>query len=202
MEFIIGSCYGQTMKLARLLAASALALGGCTAPAPVAPVPPNNTGTATAPTAPRPITSIDDFDYTAEFAGAVRIGGGMDDVIAEFGEPASVTDVEAMEATGEWVRTYSWESLGLSVIVAAENSEGPFAIVSLMLGEGSNLRTIRDIGVGSTRAEVEAAYRPAINLEESEDATIVVGSVYGGIMFEIDAGASRVVSIFVGAAAE
>ena len=71
----------------------------------------------------------------------------------------------------------------------------------------STLRTSRGIGVGATRAEVEAAYRDALGKgrEPNEpDATteqlLIVGSVYGGTFFRFEGG--KLVSIFVGAGAE
>jgi len=64
------------------------------------------------------------------------------------------------------------------------------------------LKTSRNIGIGSSKEAVLAAYQKEINFAEvpQEASAIVVGSVYGGVTFQI--ADNQVTSIFIGAAAE
>jgi hypothetical protein len=45
------------------------------------------------------------------------------------------------------------------------------------------LKTKRNIGIGSTYEEVDNAYRKEINPEFSDTETLTAGSIYGGIIF-------------------
>ena len=62
-------------------------------------------------------------------------------------------------------------------------------------------KTQRGIQIGSSSAEVQRAYKNEINPQDSKlPATIVAGTVYGGIIFGLTNG--FVTSIFIGAATE
>lgn len=71
---------------------------------------------------------------------------------------------------------------------------------SVTIGEGSDLKTSRNMGIGSTAAQIREAYGALINSEESKDSVLVVGSIYGGLIFNLRDG--KAVQIFLGAAAE
>ncbi|HEX9060384.1 MAG TPA: hypothetical protein VF941_09410 [Clostridia bacterium] len=64
------------------------------------------------------------------------------------------------------------------------------------------LKTKQCIGIGSTKEEVISAYKNLINQEEfnRDNNRIVIGTVYGGIIFSFDN--NKVSKVFIGAAAE
>jgi hypothetical protein len=119
------------------------------------------------------------------------------------------------EALTDWVDTpaLKWEADGLyhrsyihrtsrdEISVACPDSActGPL-IHSISLSEASSLKTMRRIGIGSSAEEVRLAYKQYLNPEESNDSTLVAGTVYGGMIFTLRNG--KVAQLFMGAAAE
>jgi hypothetical protein len=72
---------------------------------------------------------------------------------------------------------------------------------NLSLGSGARLKTKRGIGLGSTLAELDAAYgagrRPS---SDESDPSYLVGTLYDGMVFELADG--KVVSLYWGVLAE
>ncbi len=72
---------------------------------------------------------------------------------------------------------------------------------SIRILSSCDLKTSRDIGIGSTEEDVRKAYEYEINPEDDDDPEhITAGTVYGGVIFHLKDGI--VTSIFIGAAAE
>jgi hypothetical protein len=84
--------------------------------------------------------------------------------------------------------------------MAGSSKSSPTTLRSISATAPSGLRTSRGIGIGSTAEEVRAAYGKELNPEESQDERLVVGSIFGGIIFDLKG--NRVTGIFYGAAAE
>jgi hypothetical protein len=114
------------------------------------------------------------------------------------GAPAERTPIEAQEADGAFVTTWRWPARGVEVGFAGESERGPFRVSSLALRRPSSLRTNKGIGLGATPAAIAQAY----GVRDTHLAAnhVLVGSPYGGLLFELEAG--RVSSIFIGASAE
>jgi hypothetical protein len=74
------------------------------------------------------------------------------------------------------------------------------SIESITVTAPSTLTTKQGIGIGSTEQEVMRIYKPYWNREESGHETFVAGSIYGGLIFNLEGG--QVTRIFLGAAAE
>ncbi|HRH78829.1 MAG TPA: hypothetical protein PK129_15905 [Cellvibrionaceae bacterium] len=105
------------------------------------------------------------------------------------------------EADGAWHQTWSAPRCGLTLGFGAEDKKKPLTLFDMKIEAPSNFKTQKGIGIGSSEAEVRSQYVREINKEESiNQQRLVLGSVYGGVIFELDKG--RVKSIFVGAAAE
>lgn len=107
-------------------------------------------------------------------------------------------------ATGLTVREWIAPRVGLSLKMGSAGDDAAPLVESIEMVAPSDLRTDRDIGIGSTRGEVEAAYAAEIDRENQEAADggdLVAGSVYGGVIFSFD-DSGRVSRIFAGAAAE
>jgi hypothetical protein len=78
---------------------------------------------------------------------------------------------------------------------------GAKTVWSITADRKCELATARGVRLGSSEAEVKIAYGREFNAEESRAGeTFVAGSVYGGVIFEVEKG--KVVGIFIGAAAE
>ena len=71
----------------------------------------------------------------------------------------------------------------------------------IIIKKPCDYKTQRGIQIGSSDTEVQNAYKNEINPQDSKPhATIVAGTVYGGIIFDLTNG--FVTSIFIGAATE
>lgn len=104
-------------------------------------------------------------------------------------------------ADGVWHQNWVYKSCGLTLGLWREHQKATQTIFSLRITSPSQLKTKRGIGIGSTAQAVLKAYAKEYNPEESQkNQTIVVGSVYGGLIFTLKNG--KVNEIFMGAAAE
>lgn len=130
----------------------------------------------------------------------LALGTTASEVVVLLGMPTDKTPVVDEAATGDFVSMWTWESKGIEAKMTAPSTSGPFAVGSLTIALPSALKTVQGIGLGASLAEVEAAYGARINAEESTPDTVVVGSIFGGMLFAIVDG--KVSEIFVGAAAE
>ena len=124
-----------------------------------------------------------------------------DEVVKLFGEPETKSEAIVWGADGlehqDWY--YSSKGIDLGFI---RNDENKQVVFSINLQSLCTLKTSRGIGIGSTKDEVRKAYEHEINPEENsiDSSEIVVGSVYGGLIFILEN--DLVTSIFIGAAVE
>ena len=138
-----------------------------------------------------------------EVIGGLRRGMPADEVIALLGEPRSRGKIWLEAATGSYVQDWSYTDQGLAIGMAANTRKGPQKVSMLTVKAPSTFKTIKDIGIGSPRKAVLAAYgnlRDPADPSGDLDEVFIAGSVYGGVMFTF--AADKVTEIFVGAAAE
>jgi hypothetical protein len=139
----------------------------------------------------------------SESLGDLSLGMKAAQVSKLLGDPASKGAVEEWAATGEFAQEWRYPDLGLSLFMSASTRHGPQTLSSLRAKAPSTLLTARKIGIGSTRAAVEAAYgdvQDEEGLDPGDDSMFVAGSIYGGVFFGFEEG--KVESIFMGAGAE
>lgn len=210
----------MTSRVARLplllAAATALLLAGCApflpdpfptgSPAPSSSPLPSATATPTPPPAtagptpspdpseePQPDPSsaakpdLADVRLTTDRLGSLRIGrpasaSGMVEYDPDFCD--GVADDPGDPANGRWVSTYGGDTFGVSV-----TAEG---LVSSIGVRQADLRTPRDIGMGSTLEEVRAAHPDAVQVPLTEGLTDVwvLRGPSGQTVFEVAADSS------------
>lgn len=141
-----------------------------------------------------------EFKYEDETLGGVKLGAPAAKVIEVWGKPEGKGEETEWGADGLFHQDWNYPKLGLVVGMAAEKAKGKQEVFSIAVEAPGTVETSFGIKIGSSVAEVKAAYGKAINEEESTKDSVVVGSVYGGVIFGIERG--KVVSIFLGAAAE
>lgn len=131
----------------------------------------------------------------------VPLGLPAADLERRLGVPPSTKSKPVLEgATGDYVSTWVFADLGVRAkMSSAEENLAP-TLSALTITPPALLKTPEEIGIGSAKDAVTAAYGPAVNAEESTPQRIVVGSVFGGIIFTMKN--EKVSEIFVGAAAE
>jgi hypothetical protein len=127
------------------------------------------------------------------------LGLSGDELQSKIGSaPTSKSDLTLEGASGEYVT--SWKFEGVEAKLSATAQDLPVTLRALTITAPSALKTKEGLGIGASEAEVKSTYGPKVNTEESSPDKIVVGSVFGGMIFTIDNG--TVSEIFVGAAAE
>ncbi len=130
--------------------------------------------------------------------GEISINLSSEEVIKAFGEAETKSDVEVSQVDGTNNQTWTYPSKGLEISFS-EDENKRWAVISYSITEKSTLKSIRGIGIGSSREDVINAYQKEIG-EQVDEGSLVAGTVYGGIVFWL--GGGKVRSIFVGASAD
>lgn len=139
--------------------------------------------------------------FENETLGSLKIGQSAEAVTKVLGKPRSKGKDVEWEAIGEWVQEWHFPKQGLTLAMNSAKKGGAKTILNITAEAPCELATSRGIKIGSPEAAVAKAYRDVQNKEEGEAGKLfVAGSVYGGVMFHLEAG--KVVQIFIGAAAE
>ena len=120
-----------------------------------------------------------------EMIGPLKFG--LDGVAVEkaLGKPHSKTKPIDEAATGEIVSNWTWK--GIDLEMSGEAKTGPWKISFIHIKPGATLATRKGIRIGSTLAEVKKAY-PDRAKDTTDPNQYLVGSVYGGLMFQFKAG--------------
>ena len=137
----------------------------------------------------------------AESLGWIAPDVSVATIKEKLGEPSKKEERVLMEATGDHVETWTWESAGVQLEMTAPDMTAPvndhIAVTVFPPFKG---KTSRGVGLGSTEADVVAAYKEIIDPSSRPGELIIAGSVYGGAFFRLEDGV--VTSIFIGAGAE
>lgn len=133
-----------------------------------------------------------------ESLGNLKYGMPIQEVIKSLGNPDRETEPEFWTGDGEYHRKVEYLKQGITLdVVGGQETQ---TINMITLNNPSKLKTLKKVGIGSSYREVEEAYMEQIARDFSNSESIVVGSIYGGLIFYFKN--SKVESIFIGAAAE
>lgn len=141
----------------------------------------------------------DEDIMTNESIGNLKINLTAAQVLAELGKPTEQSKPELWGADGAIHQTWSYKNKGIDLDMAGEKGNDP-VLNSISITQPCMLKTKANIGIGNSYAEVLAAYKNNLDTEMTDTAYVVVGTVYGGLMFSLRN--QKVESIFLGAAAE
>lgn len=153
---------------------------------------------------------------TEEF-GHLRRGMPARAVVALLGEPGSTTTEPDEIRGGRFLlQNWSYPELDLELVFTGPRKRGPWTVDTIRASARCALRTSRDIGMGSTRSEVVAAYTKDFRKDADEDdepeppseeiarqyaaaapgTEIVVGGYWaGGITFRLDPTTDQVIEL-------
>jgi len=156
------------------------------------------TDTTTPPPSPPVSGKID-----IETFGDIKIGQPYTETIKILGKPDTKSHPIEWEADGLMHEDWTYKSKGLELNMASEilKPDSTRVIFSITAKSGSDFKTKANMGIGNTYEEVQEAYKRDIDTTMSDKSQIVVGSVYGGIIFSFGSN-GKVSRIFLGAAAE
>jgi len=132
-----------------------------------------------------------------ESFGKIKLGVGAKKIIEILGVPESKTKAELWGADGEYHQQWNYTEKGIQLDFMGDSVQ---VVNMITLSEPCKLKTSRNIGIGSSIEDVQRAYGKEINQAASSSESIVAGTIYGGIIFNIDN--RKVKSIFSGASAE
>ena len=132
-----------------------------------------------------------------EAVGFLKIGLAASEVLAGLGEPTDKSPSRIWGADG--LEHQTWRYPGKGIEFDMVNRDGAFRVNRIQIQKPCEYKTKQGIGIGSSAKEVQAAYTNKLN-PEVNGTKLLVGTVYGGIIFGMDGGV--VSSIFIGAAAE
>lgn len=134
-----------------------------------------------------------------ESVGQLKYGLSLSKVIEVYGKPSEETKTVLWSGDGEYHQTIKYQDKGIELDVIG-NPGSHKKINMITISKPSELKTLKNIGVGSDSNEVENAYKDQIATDFSNNESIVVGSIYGGLIFTLKD--NKVASIFIGSAAE
>jgi hypothetical protein len=151
-----------------------------------------------------------------ESIGPLKQGLSADEVVKLLGEAGEKDEITEEGATGDWVQSWKYPDRGVDLWMRADTQTGPQTVAAITILQPCEFATARGIKIGSSYDEVAKAYGDvkdqdrffddegggeAAPPEEDDKTSFVAGSVFGGLIFELDA-EQKVASIFMGAAAE
>jgi hypothetical protein len=139
----------------------------------------------------------------AESLGGLKLEMSAKEVTALLGKPEKMGKDIEWEALGEYVQQWSWPKSGLVAEMVSEKKGGSKRVLMFTAKAPWDpaKKTSKGIGLGSTEAEVRAAYGSYEDKEMSKAGSVfIAGTVYGGLQFTFAKG--KVTAIFFGASAE
>ena len=138
----------------------------------------------------------------AESLGRLRLGLPEMDVLKLLGSPATRGELVFQEADGNYVQDWHYPDKGIDLwMIAGEKKSGAKTIASITASAPCTFATRKGIKIGDAESAARKAYAEHVDRETRADPGIlVVGSIYGGIIFNFTEG--KVSRIFFGAAAE
>jgi hypothetical protein len=166
-------------------------LTGC-ASAPPTPSPAPSASSSTAIPEARPATR------GAPSVGGLKLGLGHGAVEALLGPPASKAAPYEEGASGAMLSEWVWPTRGVKLLMAMA-SDGSATIHGITASAPCTLRTAEDVGIGSPRAAVLAAYGAEVSTEHSTEGHVSIGGPYNGFGFDLEGGKVSAIHIYQGA---
>jgi hypothetical protein len=137
-----------------------------------------------------------------ESFGAIKLGQHFNEMKVALGPPDTKSKAVEWDADGLLHEDWIWKNKGLVLNISSDkqHTDSTVSVFSITANAPCDFKTKAGVGIGSSYAEVEAAYKKDIDPEATDKTQITVGSVYGGIIFSFKN--DKVNNIFLGAAAE
>jgi len=134
-----------------------------------------------------------------ETIGKIKLGMTFNEIIEYYGEPNEISEPSFSDVDGQYYLSTDYPEKGILIVFLIKN-DSIKEVSTIEIKIPSELKTSRQIGIGSNYDEVRNAYKELFNPEFSDAETIIVGSIYGGIVFNLKD--NKVERIYIGASAE
>ena len=136
-----------------------------------------------------------------EHFGPVFLGQSDKDAVVALGAPDTKSKAEEWGADGMMHEDWTYKTAGLVVNMSFNKTGEPNkSVFSISAKAPCNFKTVAGAGIGSSYEDVKKLYAGQTDGDATNTAEIVVGSVYGGIIFQFTGGKAS--SVFLGEAAE
>ncbi len=137
-----------------------------------------------------------------ESLGGLRLELPEKDVVKLLGPPAKRGALVLQEADGNYVQHWHYPAKGIDLLMSAgAKKSGAKTVANITASAPCTFATRKGIKIGDAESAARKAYAAHADPESgSEPGIFVVGSVYGGIIFNFKD--RKVSKIFFGAAAE
>ena len=136
-----------------------------------------------------------------ESLGSLKLEMSAKDITSLLGKPEKTGKDIEWEALGEFVQQWSWPESGIVAEMVSGKKGGNKKVLMFTAKAPWDKATSKGIRIGSTEAEVRAAYGAYEDKEMSKPgSSFIAGSVYGGLQFTFTKG--KVTAVFFGASAE
>jgi hypothetical protein len=133
----------------------------------------------------------------SETIGEIKTGITYERVIELIGKPEEESKVEMSQVDGSYYQSINYSKKGIEIVLVVDSVK---KVSNILINKPCSLKTSKQIGIGSSFDEVQNAYKESINPEFSDTESIVVGTVYGGIVFSLEN--RKVKTIYVGISAD
>ncbi|MBN1183844.1 MAG: hypothetical protein JXB49_16245 [Bacteroidales bacterium] len=143
---------------------------------------------------------IDSIYKQVTFGGWLKLSLEEKEITNNIGLPEHKTKEEFWDAIGTFVQKWEYKKNGVFLDMMSDSIGGSKTILSIYLASPCSLKTNEQIGIGSDENFIKEYYEMHIDMNNSNDSTIIVGSIYGGIVFTLKN--EKVSEIFIGAIAE
>ena len=121
-------------------------------------------------------------------------------VINKLGYPEKKNKEVYLGATGTYAQTWSYPTLGIILVMESDDKASEKNVRTIIISKPCKLTTSQGIGINSDSKLVSEIYCKLIDSTQSDSNYIVVGTIYGGTIFNLKN--NLVNSIFIGAYAE
>ena len=145
--------------------------------------------------------SVTEAMLKAERLGELRLRLPEKEVLKLLGSPATRGELVFQEGDGNYVQDWHYPDKGIELSMSAgKKKSGVKTIANITASAPCTFATRKGIKIGDAESAARKAYTEHVDRESSDPGTLVVGSVYDGIIFNFTEG--KVSGIFFGAAAE
>lgn len=121
-------------------------------------------------------------------------------IINKLGLPEKKNKEVYLGASGTYAQTWSYPTLGIVLVMESDDKASEKNVRTIIISKPCKLTTSQGIGINSDSKLVSEIYCKLIDSTQSDSNYIVVGTIYGGTIFNLKN--NLVNSIFIGAYAE